>query len=1378
MCLVLFLATGFWGSTAMAAQQDSNALQSRLNENGQFMFSWQRSGDIVSYKVYRSLLTMPPFRFGMAAELSGDADHYVEAENFTESSVYKVTAYYKNGQILQFPLFSKMILPMVRLVPIAMDFSPNTVESALASLSRYEKVLDANTKEELSAQSVISPGMVLEVIGCPDKEITLVGTMPQVMEIEQRHYFFSKIAIPLNNRPLSANALKMSGVRGLFNIDKVWLDGNNHQVPADFSFMPGDMIALGFDCDTRLDLMNFKAEQGQSQIMEEADSREFRGSPDDGTKVVVLYDNTYETKMYKCWASGKSGAWDGVTDAVTGADNVKNAAVVRRGRTIFVKDEAGMTSATPVTVYAPSKPGVARQAVSWSITWDAAKGAAAIQIPALCPVGDYQVRCGSNAANYATVYIILDPAWAKSKMTTEQYEAWAYKDVDWSSIADKYNYLDYSYEGGIGTYVWGYRADWDSESGVYGGVFGERMVEMACTIHGDDTTTDLMAAAHVYQVIGQRMVWSTGFGGYVNGKYNTSDNLLKGKLYDNSGNLYTKTELDVVTAEKAALGLGYTDRLASDYVFNLGQCMNFGCYGALLMRSVGIPAHAQYTDNGAGWPGSFHVWTDAAINDQTRAPYDANWWKGIFWKFDSCTGYYSTSISHMEGQIAPIVIDGYGDYLLNEYSRCQGIGYAGKYESNNKQCTSTTGSHTGVFLKTGTTASPGTTLNVQFTSSTTAWQMGNLFTTYAGSATPPSTAYVKDIAYGYALNSLQKGSSGGSFYVSNTTGEDDLPALQAGVDQSGVIGGMGYMLYRYEVNGQNSVTLQLTEGADKVEFLVGLDKQIYSKTNRWGTIQDYVSDSSGIVVANTAGITRLFIMLQSKAHTTNQTYQRVSPFTLRVGELVAGPSAAFTFSGSSKTINFTDASTCNQCTITKWNWNFGNGASSTAQHPSYTYPADGTYTVTLTVYSSNNKTDSKSNTVTVPVVLFVGHKEVFSTSSTNSKLTAQPITMPTAGKLQSISIYHNSGSGQMLLGVFEGDSLPTNRLAITASTGVSATAGWQTVSLPAPLSVAANKKLWLAWVFETNPGVYYQTGTPGRARAETDWTGGMPAAFGTSTQADSIYSIYAIYTTDDPPPANGDNLLGSFPTADGIWKRNSADGNWEKWSSLLADMVRAGDVNGNGTDDSGYLFKTTKQFWVRADNGSWSQISASADTMICFDLGDVNNDGQADLIASYSNNGLWWRNSVNGIWTQLSKMAPAFLAAGDFDGDKKADLVGLFPSLSEIWIRYNNGTWVRISKQINLFSLATGDIDKDGKDEIIGSWDIGVWAMDPDTNVWTRHHKDKASTLAVGDIDGDDYADIIGVWPTIPGFWVKYIGTNQWEKFSNLIPTTFAAGSF
>lgn len=169
--------------------------------------------------------------------------------------------------------------------------------------------------------------------------------------------------------------------------------------------------------------------------------------------------------------------------------------------------------------------------------------------------------------------------------------------------------------------------------------------------------------------------------------------------------------------------------------------------------------------------------------------------------------------------------------------------------------------------------------------------------------------------------------------------------------------------------------------------------------------------------------------------------------------------------------------------------------------------------------------DSASNEVISNMVNFtvqspdsllntVGITERLASATNNANRRAVPYTMSERGTIESVSMYHKAGSGNMLLAVYEGDSVPTNRIAITPLTAVSGVDGWQKVMLESPVTVDAGETVWLAWVYENPTAIYYEQGSPGRFDSGLDWNGGMPEKFGSGSQGDALYSIYASYVEE------------------------------------------------------------------------------------------------------------------------------------------------------------------------------------------------------------------------------------------------------------------------
>ncbi|TDF39189.1 PKD domain-containing protein [Alteromonadaceae bacterium M269] len=250
------------------------------------------------------------------------------------------------------------------------------------------------------------------------------------------------------------------------------------------------------------------------------------------------------------------------------------------------------------------------------------------------------------------------------------------------------------------------------------------------------------------------------------------------------------------------------------------------------------------------------------------------------------------------------------------------------------------------------------------------------------------------------------------------------------------------------------------------------------------------------------------------------------------------PSASFNVvtDESSNAASFTSTSSDSDGSIVTYAWDFGDGQSSSLQNPSHTYAAEGTYSVTLSVTDNDNLTDSSTQSVTVPFVNLktVGNTTIFGSNTTTANRRAMPYTMPEDGTITSISMHHQAGSGDMLLAVYGGAGTPNNLLAVTPATPVSASTDWQTIDLVNSVEVSAGQTIWLAWVYESNPGISYQTGSPGRVDAGTTWTSGMPQTFGSSSQANFIYSIYANYIPGNSEPQVCD-VNETFESGAGGW---------------------------------------------------------------------------------------------------------------------------------------------------------------------------------------------------------------------------------------------------
>jgi hypothetical protein len=113
-----------------------------------------------------------------------------------------------------------------------------------------------------------------------------------------------------------------------------------------------------------------------------------------------------------------------------------------------------------------------------------------------------------------------------------------------------------------------------------------------------------------------------------------------------------------------------------------------------------------------------------------------------------------------------------------------------------------------------------------------------------------------------------------------------------------------------------------------------------------------------------------------------------------------------------------------------------------------------------TITMNSNKSVTANFSLDVPTGT-VGNTTVFSSTSTSAYRRAMPFTMPENGVITSVTMYHTGGSGDMILAVYDGESTPQARLAVTTETAVSSSTGWQTINLTSSAAISAGETVWL-----------------------------------------------------------------------------------------------------------------------------------------------------------------------------------------------------------------------------------------------------------------------------------------------------------------------------
>ena len=125
------------------------------------------------------------------------------------------------------------------------------------------------------------------------------------------------------------------------------------------------------------------------------------------------------------------------------------------------------------------------------------------------------------------------------------------------------------------------------------------------------------------------------------------------------------------------------------------------------------------------------------------------------------------------------------------------------------------------------------------------------------------------------------------------------------------------------------------------------------------------------------------------------------------------------------------------------------------------------YFFVVTAYNDYGESveSNELSTTPQPREATIGHETVYGSISTDASLFAVPVIMTEEGTVQSISIYHEGGTGTVILGLYNGVISPQTRLAVTADTAINATAGWQKVDLTSALHLETGTLVWMSIMF-------------------------------------------------------------------------------------------------------------------------------------------------------------------------------------------------------------------------------------------------------------------------------------------------------------------------